>query len=298
LVLLGYAAFIWMILPLRSWQQLPRVEKMDASSVVKPRGAAVWWRLVWPAVLLELCLSSIALPAMAQTNLVTNGTFQVTGGSTSFQFGTYGSYSNSTESLTGWSSPGGYNYVFLPTSTVATGYYGNLSLAGPSTGSANGFTGAGPGNSNFVALDSDYGTEAMTQTINGLTAGKTYVVSFAWAGAQQSGASGATTDNLTVNLGTNSNTAQTTKTINVANQGFSGWMNQTFSFVATTSSEVLSFLAAGQPSVPPFVLVANVSLTQAPEPASAAVLITGFAALVGLGRKHRRRLFAPKMRGA
>lgn len=75
-------------------------------------------------------------------------------------------------------------------------------------------------------------------------------------------------------------------------------MNQTFSFVATSSSEVLSFLAGGSPAIPPFVLVANVSMTQAPEPTSAAVLITGFAALAGLGRRRRRRLFNPSLRGA
>lgn len=219
-------------------------------------------------------------PARAQ-NLVQNGTFQVTNGTTSFQFGTFGSYSSS-EKLADWSSPNGYNFVYINGQTTATGYYGSVSLY-----SQSGFTTA-PGypGGNYVALDSDYGTEAMTQTINGLTANTAYTVSFAWAGAQQTGYTGTTTDTLTVSLGGSS---QKTATTTVASQGFSGWMTQTFTFIATGSSEVLSFLANGSPSVPPFVLIADVTMTKAPEPASIAILLTGVAGLAGL-RSVRRNL--------
>lgn len=91
--------------------------------------------------------------AEAQTNLVTNGSFAVTGGTTSFQFGTFNGYSPA-ETLAGWSSTG-YNFVFLPTSTVATGTYGNLSLWSPvsSPSSANGFNNAGPTGGNFIGAD-------------------------------------------------------------------------------------------------------------------------------------------------
>jgi hypothetical protein len=71
-------------------------------------------------------------------------------------------------------------------------------------------------------------------------------------------------------------------------KGFTGWMTQTFSFTASSSSEVLSFLAEGTSSgLPPVSLLDGVSLT-APEPASWTMLILG---LVGLGvvvRKRRR----------
>jgi hypothetical protein len=241
--------------------------------------------------LLEICLLVASLPVMAQTNLVTNGTFQVPAGTTP------------TVSVTGWSSVG-YNFIFLPGSNAANSYYGagNVAFWGPAYGVANGYTGSAPGGGNFMALDADYpandsnghsATAAASQTINGLTAGKTYNVSFAWAGAQQEGYTGATTENLTVSLGSSS---QTTQTTNLASEGFSGWMNQTFSFVATSSSEVLSFLAGGSPAIPPFVLVANVSMTAAPEPASAAMLITGFALLAGLSGR-RRRAFIPQIQG-
>ncbi len=264
---------------------------MDRSLALTSRSPASWWRLVWPAVLLEICLLVASLPVMAQTNLVTNGTFQVPAGTTP------------TVSVTGWSSVG-YNFIFLPGSNAANSYYGagNVAFWGPAYGVANGYTGSAPGGGNFMALDADYpandsnghsATAAASQTINGLTAGKTYNVSFAWAGAQQEGYTGATTENLTVSLGSSS---QTTQTTNLASEGFSGWMNQTFSFVATSSSEVLSFLAGGSPAIPPFVLVANVSMTAAPEPASAAMLITGFALLAGLSGR-RRRAFIPQIQG-
>jgi len=220
-------------------------------------------------------------------NLVTNGNFSSfsTTVTQSFQFGTYGPYTPSA-TLTGWASAG-YNYVFLPSSTTATGYYGNLSLWSPATGASNGFTNASPTGGNFVAADSDYGTLAITQTINGLVVGRTYTLSFAWAGAQQSGFTGATQDAWQVTLGS---TMQQTATVNVASQGFSGWMNQTFNYVATSTSEVLSFLAVGSPAIPPFALLANVSLVAAPEPSGAAALLSGMAGLLGLaGYRGRRR---------
>jgi hypothetical protein len=236
------------------------------------------------AVFLVAVLLGIA-PARTQ-NLVTNGNFSSfsTTVTQSFQFGTYNSYTPPA-TLTGWASAG-YNYVFLPSSTTATGTYGNLSLWSPATGSSNGFTNASPTGGNFVAADSDYGTLAITQTINGLTVGRTYTLSFAWAGAQQSGYTGATTDAWQVTLGS---TMQQTQTINVASQGFSGWMTQTFNYVATSTSEVLSFLATGSPAVPPFALLANVSLTAAPEPSSVTALLSGLAGLLGFVRYRGRR---------
>jgi len=236
--------------------------------------------------LLFTCLAaSWAQIAHAQANLVTNGSFAVTGGATSFQFGTYGPYTP-TETLTGWASPNGYNYVFLPTSTAATGYYGSLTLySSTTTGSPNTFNNASPTGGNFVAADSDYGTQPITQTINNLTVGHTYQLSFAWAGAQQTGFTGVTTDAFAVSLG-----SQTfnTSTINVPSEGFSGWMNQTFNYTATSTSEVLSFLASGAPAVPPFALLASVQLVDAPEPGTLMILVSPILALAGIARRRSR----------
>jgi hypothetical protein len=239
-------------------------------------------------MLLALLLTGWATTASAQTNLVQNGNFAVTGGTTSFQFGTYNGYAPS-ETLADWSSTG-YNFVFLPTSTSATSTYGtaNLTLYSATTSPSNSFNNASPTGGNFIGADADYGTEPITQTINGLTPGKTYAVSFAWAAAQQTGYTGTTTEQWEVNLGSNAATTQDTAIVTNPSTGFTGWMNQTFDFVATSSSEVLSFLANGSPAgVPPFALLANVSMTQVPEPASVLVMFTGLAGLIAAGWRRR-----------
>ena len=110
-------------------------------------------------------------------------------------------------------------------------------------------------------------------------------MSFAWAGAQQTGFTGATTEQWLVTLGTST---QNTNVVSMPSTGFSGWMNQTFNYVATSSSEVLSFLANGTPTgVPPFALLTNVSVTKVPEPASATLMITAVAGLIGIARRRR-----------
>jgi hypothetical protein len=236
-----------------------------------------------------LILATVGNAAMAQTNLVQNGNFAITGGTTSFQFGLTGSGYSPSESMADWTSTG-YNFVFLPTSIVASGSSGSLSLWSPnsSPASSNGFTNASPTGGNFIGADSDYETEAISQTITGLTVGKTYAVSFAWAGAQQEGTNytSPTTDQWSVTLG--SSGTQSTQVIDVTGKGFSGWMTQTFDYVATSSTEVLSFLASGSPSgQPPFALLADVSMTQVPEPATWALMLTGLAGLAGIARASR-----------
>jgi hypothetical protein len=109
--------------------------------------------------------------AMAAPNLVTNGSFTTPGVTTSFQFGIYGSYTPP-QALSGWTSSG-YNFVFLPSSTVATGVDGKLSLWSPqsSPALANGSTNASPAGGNFIGADSACGQASISQTINCLTVG-------------------------------------------------------------------------------------------------------------------------------
>ena len=264
---------------------------------------------------LGLFLTAALCPAMAQTNLVTNGSFAITGGTTSAQFGPGGalctsnnSNCTSTETLAGWSTgafSSSYNFIYLPYSTTNTnaingsGFSGTVTLWSPlsSPASANGFTNASPTGGNFLASDSDFLTTAVTQTINNLVIGRTYAVSFVWAAAQQEGSSftAASQDDWQVTLG---GTTQTTKVLAIAGEGFSGWATQTFDYVATSTSEVLSFLASGESTtgLPSFALLANVSVTQVPEPATWALLMTGLAGLVIVGR--RRRVPDPSTMGA
>jgi hypothetical protein len=266
------------------WRMKPWTRTRSVIACTAARGAAT-------LTLATLVLATFANGAMAQTNLVQNGNFAISGGTTSFQFGLTGGGYSPTESLADWTSTG-YNFVFLPTSTVANGSSGTLTLWSPvsSPASGNGFTNASPTGGNFVAADSDYETEAISQTITGLTVGKTYAVSFAWAGAQQEGPSyiSPTTDQWSVTLGGSG--TQSTPVLDVTGKGFSGWMTETFDYVATSSTEVLSFLASGTPAgQPPFALLANVSMTQVPEPASLMVMGTGLAGLLVLATRRRIR---------
>lgn len=261
----------------------------------------------WSAGAIAVALVTLASPAWAAANLITNGDFTnytvngaasttsyiVTGGTTS---GTTGA------TLTGWTNTG-YSFVFQPNAASSTGAVvnatTNLYLWGPdgtttSTYSNNGFVSSPTGGA-YLAMDGAYQTGYIGQTINNLTVGQAYSLSFNWAAAQQSGYSGATTDSWTVYWADASNnviTKVSTPTITNPDHGFTGWINQTYTFVATTTSMSVAFMAAGAPGgTPPFSLLDSVTLSAVPEPAGWVVLASGLAALgfVRL-RTNRRRI--------
>lgn len=216
--------------------------------------------------------------AGASTELIVNG---------NFESGDQGQINWGGHQLAGWTTTG-YNFLFNSANVDnggAAGQYGNLQLWGPNNGAANGLQ-ASPVGGNFVAADGAFGMSPLSQTVNGLTAGQQYNVSFYWAGAQQSGFSGNTTEQWHVSLG---NQTLSTAVKNNANHGFTGWQKETFTFTATSASEVLSFLAAGTPDgVPPFSLIDGVSMTSAvPEPQTMGMLGLGMA-LVGFAARRRK----------
>jgi hypothetical protein len=235
------------------------------------------------AIMLMLGVAGFAGPASAD-NLVQNGNFE-TGAfpSGSGQIGYLGT------SIANWNSaqvdPGtpGYNLVFVPGDDTA--------VVQPDPGVLSLYAPAGPdtlvgGGGNFIAGDPDFRTSALSQTIDGLVVGQNYILTFDFAGAQQTGFDGETTEGWQVSLGSDT---QSTSILNNAEHGFTGWFTATMNFTATSTSEILSFLALGGPSgsQPPFALLDNVSLDlSVPEPMTLSVFGIG---LVGAAAWKRRK---------
>ena len=227
----------------------------------------------------------IAAPASAATNLVVNGGFEsttTTSANGNFQIGAYGT-------VTGWNTAGGNAYNLLFNSSNANSAAGNA--AGTYAGTGSEYMWASTASSqggNFVVLDGDSSfSGAFSQMINGLTVGNTYDLAFEWGAGQLHSRTGNTTEQLQVGFGGSS---FSTAVISNPSMGFLGWNTVNRSFVATSSSQLLSFLSAGTPSgLPPVALLDNVSVTAAvPEPSTWAMMLVGFGA-IGFASRSRRK---------
>jgi hypothetical protein len=227
-------------------------------------------------------------PARATSmNLVTDGTFVATKVSSPGGFlcaNTGGSTCNS--NLTDWNatcSSGGCTGTASPSSILFAGTNGSAWNGGY------GLTWSGIGNAptggNVVAIDGGTSYDStLSQTINGLVVGHVYLLQFYQAATQQIGETGATTEQWQVTLG---GTTQTSALQNTPSQGAHPWEIVNLDFVATSTSELLSFFALGSPSnEPPVSLLADVSLQDIPEPASLALVGCG---VLALGLVSRRR---------
>lgn len=220
--------------------------------------------------------AALALAGSAQaTQYVQNGNFS----ELSNGLGLIGGGGNTI--ATDWTTTG-YNLVLQnATDTVHSVALWDTTNAGNSW-----TTGMAPNGDNFVAMDGDYGTAPITQTISGLTAGKTYTLSFLYAFAQQKGYTGDTIQSLAATL--NGSPVFKSSNYSLPSKDFSGWSTYTTTVTATKSSEVLSFLATGNLPVPPFALLTDVSLTSAvPEPVTWAMMIVGLGAMGAIARRRR-----------
>jgi hypothetical protein len=239
----------------------------------------------------------IAFSAGASAQTIQNGNFtSVTSAPTAAWSELGVKNGNLTPALSNWSVPGtGIACVTGPNPTSATAicgtsYAGNTGnnpsyatlWATPGSPPVAGYTG------NVIVADADASyQETISQTLTGLTSGKTYSITFYQAGVQQAGYTGAYNDYWQVSLG--SSTANSA-VMAVASKGMAGWEKQVINFTATGSSEVLSFLAQSSgagANEPPMVLLANVSLAAAPEPGSLALMGAGLLGLIGLRRRRR-----------
>jgi len=229
-------------------------------------------------------MAGIALTASANaaTNLVQNGDFAGAAGQINYN-----------TSVADWTVPGdagsSYTFVFAPgtadsLTNAPQGTYGINPLWGPGDGSANGLPAASPLGGNFIGQDGDFQVSPIQQTITGLTPGDTYQVSFYYGFGQQEGFTGATLQDWSVSLG---GQTLTTPTYDLPSEGFSGWMHDNLNFTATSTSEVLSFMAQGNLPVPPFALLDGVSLSAVPEPAEWALMLVGIGSVGGLARQRR-----------
>lgn len=227
-------------------------------------------------------VAAIALSGSAQAKqFVINGDFSsLTNGLGQLNYNTV---------ATGWSTTG-YNFVMNVADVGSSGQYGNLSLYDFKNGGDLSWTGLSPSGSNFVAMDGDFSTNPVEQTITGLTAGKTYNLSFNYAFGQQAGFNGATNQHITASFG-GSPVFQSSPDLALASHGFSGWNTYSGTVTATNTSEVLSFLAYGDTPVPPFSMLTSVSLTGAvPEPSTWATMILGLGGMGALARRRRREM--------
>jgi len=234
-----------------------------------------------------LSLSAVAAlsagVAHASTNLITNGDFEATTNGTNKQLASSVTNAADRTTLVGWTSSngrdGGYNFVL--DSSIA-----NTSSSAIWLKSANNGYTSSPAGNNVFASDALYYPGTLSQTVNGLTVGKSYTLTFDYALAQQVGFTGANSDNYW-QVGFGGTTTDSTA-LSIANGGFSGWKAATMTFTATSASESLSFLAKGaSPGAPPFMLLDGVSLTAAvPEPSTWGMLLGGLG-LVGFMARRR-----------
>jgi len=205
-------------------------------------------------------------------------------------------------------SGSGSNLVFIDAPGTATSSSGGYAVYGPFNNP--------PTGGNFVQADGDPAFErAFYQTITGLTVGQTYQLTFWQAAGQQSGFTGATTEQWIVSLGTsaltytvNNTTHQATyhnadanastvatHLMNTPSGGVYNWEQVTINLVADSTTDILSFLAWGNGgstiNQPPTVFLAGINSPKVPEPMTLSLFTAGLAGLA-LRRRALKKMKA------
>ena len=236
-------------------------------------------------LILAASAAVLAMGGSAQaTEFVQNGGFELSSLTHNYQFGAgFGG-----QTVNNWTGAGGNQLQFYyrggtQTFENATNQFNDpLGYFHPS------FSTLSSQGGNFVGLDGDSQYRGqISQLITGLTVGQTYKLTFDWAAAQLINRTGATTEQLQVMFG--ADTFNTAVVPNISG-GFSGWMSESHSFTATSTSQLLTFLSVGTPNgLPPIAALDAVSLTGGvPEPATWALMLMGFGAVGFAARRVRR----------
>ena len=212
-----------------------------------------------------------ATSASAATNLVTNGSFE----SNNLSAGEKDWFADS--AVTGWTTVANtLNFLASPGTAESSPY---LPVYGP-------FAATSPDGGAFVMADAESAWRgAISQTLSGLVVGGLYAVNFYQAAGQQSGFSSPTTSQWQVTFGSSSATSDL---MSLPEGGAGYWEGQSLLFTATSSTQVLSFLALGTPNAaPPVAFLDGVSVTAVPEPGTWAMMILGFGILGGVMRRRK-----------
>ena len=239
-----------------------------------------------------MALAIITAPAQAAPNLVQNGGFEVNGGPGFVNVpGTPSDPRILYTTLSGWINnsdrPGSWPFNILtnlPYLQSQNYYYPGLWGATLGFQNGNGFT-TSPNGGWFIASDGFDHRSPLEQTITGLEIGSDYTLSFEYAHAQEANINGDTHQHWEVAFGSES---FVTPEVFLPSRAFRGWYTATTQFTATSTSEVLSFLAYGTNGLPPYLLLDGVSLTKNAVPGP--VPIIGLAAAYGWSSKLRRRI--------
>jgi hypothetical protein len=242
------------------------------------------------SIVAVFALMLAASPMAGAVDLISNGSFEMNGG--------VGQLGVST-SATNWSSSSGFPYNFILNGNAdVTGFTASTGgtpsqryLSGPnSTPSSNNGFGSSPDGGYFFGAQVGFQVGSLSQTVGGLTAGNDYELNFYWAEANLTGNSAPTTSAWSISFG--SETGSTVGT-SVASNGFSGWLNYTQTFTASSASQILSFSPTGS-GIGGFALLDGVSMREVtipvPEPSTYALgaIATGVMAAIARRRKARK----------
>ena len=256
-------------------------------------------------VLAALAALIVPQAASAKVELITNGSFE----QNNVKDGEKGWIPDARTGLVGWTSSGqSSNFYWNPNNGQITGGANYIFVATPgtadkkTTGSSHyvygPFPETSPDGGDFILADGDYNySNTLSQMVNGLTVGETYTLNFWQAAGQQFGKPGPTTELWKVTFGGQTKYSDQFK---LPDKAYGPWEAQSMSFVATQTSQLLSFLAVGTPGgQPPISFLDGVSMTAyqppvagVPEPSTWAMMIFGFGAIGGIMRRRPRRALA------